>query len=99
MRNHHNPYPREYREQIMALHRAGRNIDDLAAEFEPHRDTIKGWIRAATRLDAPPPCSDEREELLRLRKENRILRQERDILSKAAAWFANRETNSRSSIS
>ena len=43
--------------------------------------------------------TEEREELRRLRRDNKRLRQERDILSKAAAWFAHRETSPRSSIS
>jgi transposase len=85
------PYPAEFREQIVALVRAGRSPEDLAKEFEPCAHTIYGWVRQANRHgDAGNPAlaDDEREELRRLRKENKQLRLERDILSKAAAWFA-----------
>ena len=79
MRNRHNPYPREYRDQIIVL-----IVALMSVRLNLNRIVIrsKAGIRAARRFDAPPPCPDEREELLRLRKENRILRQERDILSK-----------------
>ncbi len=86
-----NPYPAEYREQIVALARAGRSIDELAREFEPCAATIHGWVKQADRHGgraAEGLTTAEREELHRLRKENRQLRQERDILAKAAAWFA-----------
>jgi transposase len=53
------------------------------------RATATSDFRAPIRQDGP--TSAEREELTRLRRENRQLRQERDILAKAAAWFA-RET-------
>jgi transposase len=90
------PYPTEFRQQIVELARAGRSIPELAAEFEPSGETIRNWIKQAdldegTRTDGL--TSAEREELRRLRKENRRLQQERDILAKAAAWFA-RETGS-----
>jgi transposase len=98
-----NPYPAEFREQIIALAKAGRNVESLAREFEPCVATIHGWIKQAE-LDGglrdDGLTSPEREELRRLRKENRQLRMERDILSKAAAWFAaNDVTSSRSSNS
>jgi transposase len=94
-------------------------VEDLAREFEPCRHTIRGWICAADLAEGSggatagdPLSADEREELRRLRRENRQLRQERDILAKgeplaaigprtmANAWFAqNDATSSRSSIS
>ena len=92
-----NPYPADFRDQIVALHRAGRSIRDLADEFEPCAETIYGWVKQADRdggKRADILSSDERDELRRLRKENRQLRQERDILSKAAAWFATNEVTS-----
>ena len=98
-----NPYPAEFREQIIALARAGRSVESLAREFEPSVATIHGWVKQAG-IDGGI-CDDgltsaERDELRRLRKENRQLRTERDILSKAAAWFAaNDVTSSRSSNS
>ena len=97
------PYPAEFREQIVALARAGRSAESLAREFEPCVATIHGWVKQAG-LDAGDRSdgltSAERDELRALRKENRQLRTERDILSKAAAWFAaNDVTSSRSSSS
>jgi transposase len=87
-------YPPAYREQIVALARAGRTAKALAAEFEPSEQTIRNWIfqAAADRGEHPGALTTaEREELTRLRRENRQLKVERDILGKAAAWFA-RET-------
>ena len=86
-----NPYPADFRDQMIALARAGRSVESLAREFEPCAATIAGWIRQAG-IDAgvrdDGPTSPEREELARLRRANRQLRMERDIVSKAAAWFA-----------
>jgi transposase len=85
------PYPEEYRQRIVELHAAGRSIESLAREFEPSATTISNWIRQA-KLDAGERddglTTDERDELRRLRRENRRLRMEREILEKAAAWFA-----------
>ena len=98
-----NPYPAEFREQIIALADTGRSVEELAREFEPCTATIHGWIKQADRdggrrIDGL--TSQERDELRRLRKENRRLRQERDILAKAAAWFARSDvTSSRSTNS
>jgi transposase len=90
----HQPYPPEFRQQILELVRAGRSPDELAEEFEPTAQTIRNWIKQAEldhgkRQDGL--TSEEKTELARLRKENKQLRLEREILSKAAAWFA-RET-------
>ena len=90
------PYPPELRQQIVERARAGRSIPELAAEFEPAAETIRNWIKQADLDDGRRTdgiTSTEQEELRRLRKEVRRLQQERDILAKAAAWFA-RETNS-----
>jgi transposase len=90
----HQPYPPEFRQQILELVRAGRSPDELAQEFEPTAQTIRNWIKQAEldhgqRQDGL--TSEDKAELARLRKENKQLRLEREILSKAAAWFA-RET-------
>ena len=88
------PYPPEFRRQMIELVRAGRSPADLAKEFEPSAQAIRNWVAQADRDEGR--CSDglanaERSELARLRRENKQLRLEREILSKAAAWFA-RET-------
>lgn len=84
-------YPAAYREQIIALVRAGRSPKELAKEFEPSEQTIRNWVfqDSADRGERPEALTtEERTELQRLRRENRQLKVERDILGKAAAWFA-----------
>jgi transposase len=76
---------------MVELVHAGRSPDDLAKEFEPTGQSIRNWVAqaerdAGRRLDGL--TSEERQELSRLRRENRVLREEREILAKAAAWFA-----------
>ena len=100
----HAPYPKEYRQQILELARAGRSAEELAKEFEPSAQCIRNWIKQdevdrGQRQDGL--TSEERAELVRLRRENKQLKLEREILAhrpdaptgKAAAWFA-RETDS-----
>ena len=95
MARRRHPYPAEFREQIVELARAGRTAHELAQEFEPCFETIHRWIQQAEVDDGLRAglTSDERVELARLKRENRQLRLEREILKKAAAWFA-RETGS-----
>ena len=84
-------YPPEFRRQMVDLVRSGRTSEELSREFEPTAQSITNWVRQAERdagKRSDGPTSVEREELIRLRRENQRLRQERDILSKAAAWFA-----------
>ena len=89
------PYPPEFRRQIVELARAGRTARELSREFEPSYWTIHQWIKQAERDEgrtAEGLSTKEREELRRLRREVRQLKTEREILAKAAAWFA-RETD------
>jgi len=85
-------YTPEFRRQMVELHRTGRSFSELAKEFGCTTWSIRQWVKQAER-DAGRGdggvTSAEREELTRLRRENRRLREEREILSKAAAWFAN----------
>ena len=71
--------------------RGGRSITALAREFEPTVETIRQWVKQAE-LDegqrSDGLTTAEREERNRLRREIRVLREEREILAKAAAWFA-----------
>jgi transposase len=88
------PYPGEFRRKVIDLVRAGRSPEELAEPFEPTAQTIRNWVAQAEREEGKRRdglTSAEREELTRLRRENRQLKLEREILSKAAAWFA-RET-------
>src|ERR1700724_8100 len=87
----HPPYALEYRRRIIELARAGRSIDQLAREFEPSANAIRKWVKQASLdkgLRSDGLTTTEREKLNRLRRENRVLREEREILAKAAAWFA-----------
>jgi len=90
------PYTPEFRRRLIELVRKGRTPEEVGRQFEPSAQTIRNWLRQADR-DAgrrtDGPTTDEQEELRRLRRENRLLREEREILKKAAAWFA-RETGS-----
>ncbi len=85
------PYPPEFRARMVELVRSGRNSEELAREFEPTAQAIRNWVAQADRDEgrrSDGVKSVEREELNRLRRENKKLRQEREILAKAAAWFA-----------
>jgi transposase len=87
----HPPYPAEYRRRIVELARTGRSVNELAREFEPSASAIRYWLKQAgldEGLRSDGLTTDERMELNRLRRENRVLREEREILAKAAAWFA-----------
>lgn len=86
-------YAPEFKRQMVALVRSGRTPASLAKEFGPSAWTIGLWVKQSARDDGKPRVegdltSLEREELNRLRQENRTLREDREILSKAAAWFA-----------
>ena len=90
----HPPYPVEFRQQMVELVRAGRNPAELAREFGCSAQAIRNWVAQAA-IDAGKPLPGkeglttlEREELTRLRRENKQLKTEREILAKATAWFA-----------
>ena len=85
------PYPAEYRRRIVELARAGRSFAELAREFEPTENCIRNWVKQAA-LDS----GWRRDGLTTEERENRVLREEKEILKKAAAWFA-QETGSTSS--
>ena len=88
-------YTPEFRRQMVELHRAGRGIAELAREFGPTPWTIALWVKQAERDTGRGDgglTTNERAELTRLRRENRRLKMEREILAKAAAWFAQEAT-------
>jgi transposase len=91
-------YSAELRQELVRLVRGGRSPESLAREFEPTSQAIRKWVRQAE-LDEGKRTdgltTKEREELVRLRRENTRLQEEREILSKAAAWFA-QETEKKS---
>jgi len=83
-------YDPQFRERILELIRSGQSVKKLAREYEVHFATLYHWKKQAE-VDAgkaPGLTTDEKKELSRLRREVEVLREERDILKKAAAWFA-----------
>ncbi len=85
------PYPPEFRQQMVELVRAGRTPEELSREYEPTAQSIWNWVRQAERdggVRQDGLTSDEKEELRKLRREVRVLREEKEILKKAAARFA-----------
>ncbi len=85
------PYPAEFRARMVELVRSGRTPEELSREFEPSAQAIWNWVRQAERdggVRQDGLTTDEKEELRRLRREILVLREEKEILKKAAAWFA-----------
>ena len=88
------PYPAEFRDQMVELVQAGRTPAVLSREFGVTAQSIAAWVAQAAANSGKPVrgkdvlSSAERDELMRLRRENKRLQQERDILAKATAWFA-----------
>jgi transposase-like protein len=89
------PYPKEFREGAVQLAREGeRPIADIARELGIAESCLRNWLKR-DQLDRRERddgvTSAEREELRRLRRENARLKQEKEILRKAAAFFAREE--------
>lgn len=91
MPNTRKPYPDEFKKKLIALVRQGRTPEELARQFEPSAQSIRNWVAQDDRDKGQRTdglTTGERDELQRLRRENERLREEREILKKAAAWFA-----------
>ena len=90
-------YPEQFRREAIELLRAGRTPRELAERLGVSQQTLRNW-RRQDQLDRHERddglTTDEREELRRLRRENARLMQERDLLKRAAAFFA-KETETR----
>jgi len=85
------PYPPQFRAEAVRLVReSGKPMAQIARDLGVSVESLRNWTRQAE-IDAGEReglTTAEREELTRLRRENRILREEREILKKAAAFFA-----------
>ena len=89
----HRPYPPEFRAEAIRLARSSeKSIPALAADLGVSSEALRHWLRQddadAGRGQPGDLTTDEREELRRLRREVTTLRQEREIVKKAAACFA-----------
>ncbi len=85
------PYPAAFREEAVRIyHDSGRSLNAVSTDLGISLETLRKWVNQR-QIDAgerPGLSSEERAELVRLRRENRTLRMERDLLKKAAAFFA-----------
>jgi transposase len=92
------PYPVEFRrEAVQLLRSSGRKVSEIARDLGVSEQTLRNWAKQ-TDVDegrAHGLTSEDREELGRLRREVRVLREEREILRKAAAFFAKESDRTR----
>lgn len=92
------PYPEEFRREAVELVRSsGRSVNEIAKDLGVSGQSLGNWVKQAD-IDKgrkPGLSTEDREELRRLRRENRVLREEREILKKAAAFFAKESEPSR----
>jgi transposase len=84
-------FTREFKAEVVALVRQGeRSLPTICREMDLSETAVRRWVEQAA-IDAGDKdglTTEEREELRRLRRENRVLREERDILKRAATFFA-----------
>jgi transposase len=92
------PYPPEFRAEAVKLARPSEKpLSELARDFGVSTETLRNWLRQQ-QIDTGKRegvTTDEREELRRLRKENKVLKEEREVLRKATAFFAGEESSTR----
>jgi|SRR5829696_1128550 len=87
------PFPREFREDVVRVARGrgrGVTLEQIAADFGVHPMTLSKWLRAADVEDGvkPGPTGDQLTELRELRRRNRLLEQENEVLRRAAAYLS-----------
>ena len=89
------PYAPEFKTEAVRLYQqSGKSLQEIASDLGVSTNSLRDWVRRAETGSTPDSkgrmalSQNEREELKRLQRENRILREEREILKKAAAFFA-----------
>ncbi len=92
------PYPPEFKAEAVKLARSSRKpLSGLARDLGVSTETLRNWLKQE-QIDTGKRegiTTDEREELGRLRRENKILKEEREVLRKATAFFASEENDTR----
>ena len=91
------PYPEEFRREAVQMVRSGRKLSDVAASLGVTEQSLRTWVKQdqLNRRERDDGLrSEEHEELRELRQQVKRLEQERDLLKRAAAFFA-RETETR----
>ncbi len=91
------PYPPEFRAEAVKLARSSEKpISEIARDLGVSSESLRNWLKQE-RIDTGERhgVTDEREELRRLRKENKVLKEEREVLRKATAFFAREENDTR----
>ncbi len=94
----HAPYPPEFKAEAVRLYRtSAKSLREVSADLGMSTNSLREWVRRAEVNEGQREglSDDEGEELKRLKRENRILKEEREILRKAAAFFAKETDRSR----
>ncbi len=92
------PYPPEFKAEAVRLYKeSGKSLQEIATDLGVSSNSLRDWVNRSKlgRNERAALSQDEREELKRLQRENRILREEREILKKAAAFFAKETSRTR----
>jgi transposase len=87
------PYPQEFKEAIRLMRSSLKPLAQISRELDVCEQTLRNW-RKQEEIDEREReglTTDEKEELGRLRRENKVLRQEKEILRKATAFFASED--------
>lgn len=87
------PSPKEFGEDVVRVARsrpAGVTLEQIAADFGVHPMTLSKWLRVADVEDGvkPGPTSDQLAELHELKRRDRLLEQENEVLRRAAAYLS-----------
>jgi len=98
MKRKRREFTTEFKAEVVRLCKMGeRSVEQIATDLDLTRSCVSRWVRqseanphtlSVEKADSTPLSSNEREELVRLRKENKRLQMEREILKKATAFFA-----------